>query len=77
LWAILLRLASSAGPAASPGGEEIAASQDELASIANLSRTAVGLMLRSFEASGLIERRYRRIRLHSNAGVPSGAVDGK
>jgi hypothetical protein len=70
LWAILLRLASRAEPGSPAEYEEIAASQDDLACIANLSRTAVGVMLRGFEADGMIERRYRRIRILSSKTEP-------
>jgi CRP-like cAMP-binding protein len=71
LWAILLRLASHVGQDESFAATEITASQDDLAGIVNLSRNAVGQMLRSFEADGLIERRYRRIRLLSVRPQPA------
>ncbi len=61
LMATLLRLAACHGPLAGPEPREIVASQEELATIANLSRTALGEMLRDFERQGLIARRYRRI----------------
>ena len=37
--------------------------QEALAVIVNLSRTALGEMLRDFERQGAIARRYRRIRV--------------
>ena len=72
LWAILLRLAGRASRARlrSRGDRR---EPGDLAGIANLSRTAVGQMLRSFEADGLIERRYRRIRFR-RTGAPEGEI---
>jgi len=40
---------------------EIDASQDELASMANVARVTAGLILRKFEKDGAIELAYRRI----------------
>lgn len=63
LLATLLRLAAQRGPRADAEPQDIAVSQENLAAIVNLSRTAVGLMLRAFEAEGLVERRYSSIRI--------------
>jgi CRP-like cAMP-binding protein len=65
LVAILLRLAGCREPLAAypPEPEEILISQEALAVIVNLSRTALGEMLRSLEREGRIARRYRRIQL--------------
>lgn len=63
LAAILLRLGGCRGPFASGEVQEITASQDEIATIANLSRTAVGSMVRTFEKDGLLTNRYRSIQI--------------
>ena len=71
LLATLLRLAALRGPLAGPEPLDIVVSQENLAAIVNLSRTATGLMLRAFEAEGLIERRYSRIRIVDAEAVAS------
>ena len=58
---ILLRLAGCRGPFSGDCPEEVFVTQEELAEIANLSRTSLGDVLRKFEAQGLISRRYGRI----------------
>jgi CRP-like cAMP-binding protein len=77
LMAILLRLAgcrdSPGAGAAQP--EEIVVSQEALAVLVNLSRTALGEMLRDFECNGLIARRYRIIRLNAEKGFAFLAAD--
>lgn len=67
--ALMLRLAACREPLAGPEPQEIVASQENLASIVNLSRTALGEFLRDFERQGLIERRYRRIRIDKDAAL--------
>ena len=63
LLATLMRLAALRGPFAAAEPQAIVVSQENLAAIVNLSRTAVGLMLRAFEAEGLVDRRYSSIRI--------------
>ena len=63
LLATLLRLAALRGPFAGSEPRDIVVSQENLAAIVNLSRTAVGLMLRAFAAEDLIDQRYNRIRI--------------
>lgn len=65
VMAILLRLAGRRGPFVVSEPQEIVASQEEIAGIVNLSRTALGNMLRGFEKERLLERRYRRISVDS------------
>ncbi len=67
LAAILLILTNQGTPpAAAPA---IEASQDDLAQMANLSRSSATRLLRSFEAEGLIEYSYRRVRVVDAAGL--------
>jgi len=63
LVAILLRLAACRGPFAKAEPEIITATQDEIAAIANLSRTATGKMLRELENSRCLSMGYRSIRV--------------
>jgi CRP-like cAMP-binding protein len=69
LLATLLRLAALRGPFAGTEPQDVMVSQEDLASIVNLSRTAVGLMLRALEAEGLVGRRYSRIRIADPAAA--------
>lgn len=59
--AILLRLAGCRGPLAVAEPEEVFATQEQLAEMINMSRTALGEVLRDFEAKGLILRRYGKM----------------
>jgi CRP-like cAMP-binding protein len=61
--AAVLRLAGcrKASPGASP--IEIDASQDDIATLANVARATAGLVLRELEAKGRIAKAYRRIRI--------------
>ena len=62
LVAILLRLAGCRENIPSDfRSAEIDASQDELASMANVARVTAGLILRKFAKDGAIELAYRRI----------------
>lgn len=63
LVAILLRLGASRGPFAKADPEIITATQDEIAAMANLSRTATGKMLRELETTGCLSMGYRSIRI--------------
>ena len=62
LAAILCLIAGQGRPGAG-GGETLSleVSQEDLATMANLSRSSVGRILDGFEAEGLIERRYRGV----------------
>ncbi len=71
LLATLLRLAALRGPFAGTEPQDIMVSQENLASIVNLSRTAVGQMLRAFEVEGLIDRRYSSIRIVNTEAAAS------
>lgn len=59
-----------------PGGEALEAlmSQEELAAIANLSRTSISTILRDLEAGGLIKLGYRSV-IILNAGRLRAMVD--
>jgi CRP/FNR family cyclic AMP-dependent transcriptional regulator len=59
--AILLRLAGCRGPLESAEPNEIFITQEHLAEMINLSRTALGEVLRNFEAKGFISRQYGRM----------------
>lgn len=61
LIAILLRLAACRGPFAKADPEVITSTQDEIAAMANLSRTATGKILRELEAIGCLSIGYRSI----------------
>lgn len=54
-----------------PGAQSIEAplSQDEVAAIANLSRTSISTILRAFEASGLVKLGYRNVALVNPANL--------
>lgn len=62
--AILLRLAGCRGPVTLDEPEEIHVTQEQLSEMMNLSRTALGGILRSFEAERLISRQYGRISIN-------------
>ena len=64
LIATLLRLGGCrhGSPAASPPAE-IDFAQDDIAKLANVSRTTAGSVLRDLEAKGHIQRSYRRIQI--------------
>jgi CRP/FNR family transcriptional regulator, cyclic AMP receptor protein len=59
--AILLRLAGCRGPLAIAEPEDIFVTQEQLAEMINLSRTALGDVLRGFEKKGYISRRYGKL----------------
>jgi CRP-like cAMP-binding protein len=60
--------APSAVPSGSPAAE-IEISQDDLARMANLSRSSTGRILRTLEDAGLIETHYRQIRVLDHEGL--------
>ena len=59
--AVLLRLAGCRGPGAVSEPDDIHVTQEQLAEMLNMSRTALGEVLRWFEARGLISRRYGKL----------------
>lgn len=61
--AVLLRLADRRMPGGVDLAVEIDASQEDLAAMANLSRNALGTVLRRLQAEGLVRIGYRRITL--------------
>ena len=61
--AVLLRLADRRSPGGPGGPATVDASQEDLAAMANLSRNALGTVLRRLEAEGLIRIGYRQITL--------------
>ncbi len=63
LVALLLRLAGCSTPRQSLFAHEVDASQEDLAAISNLARTTVIGILNQLEEAGLVERRYRRLRI--------------
>lgn len=65
--AILLVLANQGGAGAAPA--TIAVSQEDLARMANLSRSSTGRILQVFEAEGLVENAYRQICVIDLAGL--------
>lgn len=67
--AILLILAGQADMGRPAGTSPFEASQDELARMANLSRSSTGRLLQAFEAQGLIASGYRQIRVVDPAGL--------
>lgn len=61
--AMLLRLAGCRGPTPSQEADEIFVTQEHLAEMINLSRTALGVVLRAFESQRLIERQYGKVKI--------------
>lgn len=59
--AILLRLAGCRGPMASADPDDIFVTQEQLAEMISISRTALGRILRMLQAEGAIARQYGRI----------------
>lgn len=66
---ILLILSSRGAPVPSDAAVEIEASQDDLARMANLSRSSTGRILQQLEAAGIIDTAYRQIRVIDPAGL--------
>ncbi len=73
LAAILLILSTHGALPAPDGFVEIEASQDDLARMANLSRSSTGRILGVLEAAGVIDNAYRRIRVIDLAGLRARA----
>lgn len=69
LAAILLILSMHGAPAPADGSVEIEASQDDLARLANLSRSSTGRILQRLEAAGIIRNAYRQVRLIDRDGL--------
>lgn len=63
--AVLLRLADRRSPGGPDGPVTIDASQEDLAAMTNLSRNAVGTILRRLEADEMVRIGYRQIALMS------------
>ena len=59
--AVLLRLAGCRGPGAVSEPDEIHVTQEQLAEMINMSRTALGEVLRWFEGRSLISRKYGKL----------------
>ncbi len=75
--AALLRLADCRFSDSADGNAvEALMTQDELAAIANLSRTSVNAILRTLEAEGLISLGYRSVVLHDPARLRAQVDDG-
>lgn len=66
--AVLLRLAGLLGPT-SEGAKEIDINQEQLALLANLSRSTLNTLLRDLEAAGLIIQSYRKIAIIDGAAL--------
>lgn len=75
--AAILMILSTHGALASPDGAvEIEASQDELARMANLSRSSTGRLLQALEAAGVIGIAYRQIRVIDRDGLRARTGSG-
>lgn len=61
--AVLLRLADRRAPGGTDGPTTVDTSQEDLAAMANLSRNAVGTILRRLEAEDMVRIGYRQITL--------------
>lgn len=59
--AMLLRLAGCRGPFAVAEPADVLVTQEQLSELINLSRTALGSVLRNFESLGLISRGYGKV----------------
>jgi CRP/FNR family transcriptional regulator, cyclic AMP receptor protein len=64
--AVLLRLAGCRGPLAATEPDDVYVTQEQLAGMINLSRTALGEVLRGFEAKGFISRQYGKLTIEVN-----------
>ena len=69
LAAILMLLSTQSAPAPAGAFVEIEISQDDLARMANLSRSSTGRLLKAFEAAGIIGNAYREIRVIDHDGL--------
>lgn len=69
LAAVLLLLSTHSAPAPAGAVVEIETSQDDLARMANLSRSSTGRLLKAFETAGIIGNAYREIRVIDQAGL--------
>jgi CRP-like cAMP-binding protein len=66
----LLRISGLQFPQGSrPEGRSIPLTQDELATLVNVSRTTLQQILRRFEERGLVEQAYRALRVVDTAGL--------
>jgi CRP-like cAMP-binding protein len=66
----LLRVAGLQFPRRSrPAGRSVPITQDELATLVNVSRTTLLQILRRFEEQGLVEQAYRALRVVDSAGL--------
>jgi CRP-like cAMP-binding protein len=71
----LLRIAGLQPPRRSrPEGQWVPVTQDELATLVNVSRSTLLPILRSFEERGLLEQRYRALRVVDAAGLAAVAA---
>ncbi len=71
--AAIILILSSRGAPALPATIDV--SQEDLARMANLSRSSAGRVLQTFEAEGLIENTYRRVRVIDDAGLRDRKAD--
>lgn len=68
--AVLLRLAGLRGSQDhTPPVSDVDVTQDELAHLSNLSRSAVGSTLRNFQESGLVDLNYHSIHIRNASGL--------
>lgn len=74
--AILLILAGYGAPGWTADQPPIEMSQDDLARMANLSRSSTGRLLQEFAAMGLIETRYRQVRVIDFEGLRGCKTNG-
>ncbi len=69
LAAVLLLLCGQSRAPEETGAVEIEISQDDLARMANLSRSSTGRILQAFEADGLVTGGYRQLRIADCEGL--------